>query len=117
MPSGGHDTTLWYARPRPALAEHGNCTGRTAGLRCLPFVRETRVSSPDPPSGLSEPPPLAGPWSLRSDACGRAVSLDLVAVAVFTRGGWPTCCGQSMALYVQGERLGPGVAGGRPAAL
>jgi hypothetical protein len=66
------------------------------------------VSSPDSQASDTEPPPLAGTWTLRCAACRRTVSLDLAAVAVFTRHRWPTCCEQAMSLFVREERVAGG---------
>src|SRR5687767_3141909 len=100
------------------------CIGKVLSGRALHGLRRRVTMAPVRPGDSRVPsrrhlrtPPLAGPWSLRGAVCDRMISLDLAAVAVFTRRSWPTWCGQPLSLYVEGERLGPGVAGGPPDVL
>jgi hypothetical protein len=101
-----HGREVLSVRYRTNMGLHGPSSRE---LGCFRFVRETRVTSPAP-TGDSESPPLAGPFSLRCGVCGRTVSLDLAAVAVFTRHDWPECCGQRLSLFAKEVRLGPGEA-------
>ena len=52
------------------------------------------------------PRPRGGPRLLRCDVCGRVVACTPAELLTYSRGGWPVCCGEVMALYT-----GPPLAG------
>lgn len=74
-------------------------------------VAQAARPSPDPARMVPPPSPQTGPQDaqrlLRCAACGRTDEVSATDLLRYTKAGWPRCCGEVMALYLQADKPGP----------